>query len=164
MQERVSHRARHAFVHFRHHDARPPRRRQRAIRAHAQADEAVLVRRAHLHERDVNRQLALEKPFNLAQTDRRVIATALRHRFANVAAQKQAVVPEVAGVFRPQVGQRAQCQHLAHFDVPQLGCASHQRFQQHDRDAAPLLHPDPIARVNQFDRALSAGNPLFIIR
>src|ERR1039458_3901647 len=120
--------------------------------------------RAHLRERDVNRQLALEKPFNLAQADRRVIATALRHRFANVAAQKQAVVPEVAGVFRPQVGQRAQCQHLAHFDVPQLGCASHQRFQQHDRDAAPLLHPDPIARVNQFDRALSAGNPLFIIR
>ena len=137
---------------------------KRAIRAHAQADETVLVRRAHLHEGDVDRQLVLEKPFNLAQTDRRVIAAALRHRFPNVAAQKQAVVPEVAGVFQPGVSQRAESQHVAHLDVPQLGCASNQRVEQRDRDATPLLHPDPVAGVDQFDRVFRCGNPLFIIR
>ena len=51
-------------------------------------EEELNERTLHLHKCDVDRQLVFEKAFNLAQTDRRVVAAALRHRFPYIAAQE----------------------------------------------------------------------------
>jgi hypothetical protein len=53
---------------------------------------------------------------------------------------------------------------MAHLDVPQFGRASNQRANQRERDATPLLHPDPVAGADQLDGTFRAGNPLFVIR
>ena len=114
--------ARHLRVHLRHHGMRVLGGGKRGVYANAEAAVAVRVGRRHLDEGDVNGHLAaLEQRLDLTQEDRGIVGAAVVDGFADVAADEQGVVTEVAGHLGRAIRRRSQSQQVHDFDVVQRG-------------------------------------------
>ncbi|HEY2469414.1 MAG TPA: hypothetical protein VGI45_16455 [Terracidiphilus sp.] len=119
--------ARSAVIHLGDHRFGAADCRQCAVDRCAEAHETVSIRRRYLHQHNVKRQSAgLEEAFNFAEKDGSVVGASLSDSFANVIAEKESAMTEVALVFGTRVGRLAQSLHVDEFDVDQFGRAGHQ--------------------------------------
>jgi len=152
VQEAIAEGARHLVVHFGDDVAGALGGGEAAIHAGAEAQESMFIRRAGLHEGGVERQLAgAEEVLNFAQEDGRVIGAAFLNGLADVAAEEQAVVAEMAFVFRASVGGVAECQHVDELDVVELVGAEHESVDQRLGRAAAFPEPDAVAGGDEGD-------------
>ena len=121
VNEGVAQRARHVRVHLRDDQRSVLRRAFHDIDRDAEAAHAVFVRRRHLNERDVQRQLAgIEQARDVRQKDGRVIAQALLDDVAHVFRNKEAVHPEVLRQFAVRIRRIAEGQQVQDLCIGQL--------------------------------------------
>ena len=104
------------------------------------------VGRTGLHERDVEGELAgAEEVLNFAQENGRVIGAALLNGLANIPAQEQAVVAEMAFELRASVGGVAEREHVDQFDVVEFAGTTHESVDERLGSPAAFSEPDAIS-------------------
>ena len=141
--------ARHLPVHLDDEMARAEARGHAAVDGRAEAEKPVVVRRAGLQERYVDRNLAAgEQLFDLAEENRRVVGASGLHCLADVPAEEQAVVAEDALILGPGVGRLSERQHVADFNVAEGGSTLDERIHERFGGAAAFVDIDAIARAD----------------
>jgi hypothetical protein len=163
MDERVAQCPRHLRIDFRDHVLGGLRRRLGHADLDAERAEAVLVRRADVNQRHVDRQIAvLEQQRDLGQEARREIAASLVDRRPLGVADEERVDADVPGQFGRGVRRLAKRQHLHQFDIGQFRRPPHQRPDHHLRHRAIACHEDALTRLDAADGGIGRHHPLAI--
>ena len=138
-------------------------RGQRGVYTNAKTAKPMRVGRRNLDQRNVQRHgAALKQLLHFAQVYRRVIGAAIVDRFANISADENGVVPEMAFHFRLDVIRVAERKQVNHFHVPDKRGALQERFHQGFGLGTAWLNVNPHPGPDRFE-SLLRGLLLFCI-
>ena len=155
MNETIAERAGHVWIHFRHHVIRRFDRGFHHVHRNAETAKAVRVRRADLHQRNVQVDFLLsEQGGHVAEEDRRVIGHAFVDRLARVRSHKKCVVSEVVQQFAPGVGSISKGQDVNDLDIVHFGAARCQGGDQLLRRRATGADEDAHSAAQMFEGLL----------
>ena len=162
MDEAVTHGAGHLGVDLRDQQVGALGGGLGVVAGNAKAAVAVLIGGAQVQQYHIGVQRGAEQLGDLAEEYGGKVAPALLNGLAGGAAQEQAVVAEVLGIFGQAVFGLAHGHHVHHFHILVLLGIGYHRVGQQDRFAGRMGHYYPVARFNMLYRFLGCGQLLLI--
>ena len=151
MDESVTERAGHLRVDLGDDMTGRISRRLGYVHRHAEAAEAVLIRRCDVNQGDIERDAAgAEQLRNLREENRCVVGAAFPDRRADVGADEERVGTVAAGEFLLGIGRDAQGQQVSDFDI--FYRAVGKRLHQLLGRAAGRADEQPVARLQDAQR------------
>src|SRR5438270_9512708 len=102
---------------------------QRGIYANAKTAKAVGIRRRNFYQSNINLHRArFEELFDFTEVNGSVVGATIVYGLANIGADKDRIMAEVASHIWGNIGRRAHGHHVHDFDVANFGAAAHQRL------------------------------------